>query len=71
MVSNLQQLHIHLRLVEISGCSDNILFAGITVIAYDDLLKPTPVQKRAVYAEYHDWEKLVHLWKLLKKEELG
>ena len=47
MVSNLQLLYTHLRLVEILGCSDSIPFADITVIAYGDLF-------RAVYVEYHD-----------------
>ena len=54
MVSNLQLLYIHLRLVEIFGCSDNIPFAGITVVACGDLLQLPPVQQRAVYAEYPD-----------------
>ena len=37
LVSNLQLLYIHLRLVEIFGCSENRFpFAGITVIAVGD-----------------------------------
>ena len=71
MVSNLQLLYIHLRLVEIFGCSDNIPFAGITVVACGDLLQLPPVQQRAVYAEYPDvWQNLFHLWKLFKIAEL-
>ena len=71
MVSNLQLLYIHLRLVEIFGCSDNIPFSGITVAACGDLLQLPPVQQRAVYAEYPDvWQNLFHLWKLFKIAEL-
>ena len=71
MVSNLQLLYIHLRLVEIFGCSENIPFAGITVVTCGDLLKLSPVQQRAVYSEYHDvWQNLFHLWKLFKIAEL-
>ena len=71
MVSNLQLLYIHLRLVEIFGCSDNIQFAGITVVACGELLQLPPVQQRAVYAEYHDvWQNIFHLWKLFKIAEL-
>ena len=71
MVSNLTLLYIHLRLVEIFGCSDNVPFAGITVIAVSDFYQLPPVQQRPVYAEYRDaWENLVHLWKLFKLAEL-
>ena len=71
MVSNLQLLYIHLRLVEIFGCSDNIPFAGITVIAVGDFYQLPPVQQRTVYADYKDaWQNLVHLWKLFKIAEL-
>ena len=71
MVSNLQLLYIHLRLVEIFGCSDNIPFAGITVIAVGDFYQLPPVQQRTVYAEYTDaWLNLVHLWNLFKIAEL-
>ena len=71
MVSNLQLLYIHLRLVEIFGFSDNIPFAGITVVACVDLLQLPPVHQRAVYAEYHDvFQNLFHFWKLFKISEL-
>ena len=71
MVSNLQLLYIHLRLVEIFDCSDNIPFAGITVVACDDLLKLPPVQQRAFYAEYRDvWQNLLNLWKHFKIAKL-
>ena len=50
MVSNLTLLYIHLRLVEIFGCSDNVPFAGITVIAVGDFYQLPPVQQRPVYA---------------------
>ena len=64
MVSNLQLLYIHLRLVEIFGVSDNVPFAGITVIAVGDFYQLPPVQQRTVYAEYRDeWQNLVHLWR--------
>ena len=54
MVSNLQLLYIHLRLVEIFGCSDNVPFAGITIITVGDFYQLPPVQQRSVYAEYRD-----------------
>ena len=47
MISNLQLLYTHFRLVEIFGCA-NISFSGITVIACVDLLQLPPVQQRAV-----------------------
>ena len=71
MVSNLQLLYIHLRLVEIFGVSDNVPFAGITVIAVGDFYQLPPVQQRTVYAEYRDeWQNLVHLWKHFNLAEL-
>ena len=71
MVSNLQLLYIHLRLVEIFGVSDNVPFAGITVIAVGDFYQLPPVQQRTVYAEYKDeWQSLVHLWKHFNLAEL-
>ena len=71
MVSNLQLLYIHLKLFEIFGCSDNIPFAGIIVVACGDLLQLLPFQQRAVYAEYRDvWQNLFNLWKLFKIAEL-
>ena len=71
MVSNLTLLYIHLRLVEIFGCSDNVPFAGITVIAVGDFYQLPPVQQRTVYAEYKDaWQNSFHLWKLFKIAEL-
>ena len=58
-------------LVEIFSFSDNIAFAGITVVACGDLLQLPPVQQRAVYAEYHDvWQNLFHLWKRFNIAEL-
>ena len=69
MVSNLQLLYIHLRLVEIFGCSDDVPFAGLTIIG--DFYQLPPVQQRTVYADYKDlWLNLVHLWKLFQIAEL-
>ena len=48
MVYNLQLLYIHLRLVGFFGCGNDISFAGITVIAYGDLLQFPPVQQRTI-----------------------
>ena len=57
--------------MEIFGCSENVPFAGITVIAVGDFCQLPPVQQRTVYAEYRDaWQNLVHLWKLFKLAEL-
>ena len=63
MVSNLQLHYIHLRLVEIFGCADNVPFAGLIIIAVGDFYQLPPVQQRTVYADYNDiWQNLVHLW---------
>ena len=71
MVSNMQLLYIHLRLVEIFGCSDNLPFAGITIITVGDFYQLPPVKQRPVYAEYRDeWQNLVNLWKLFMLAEL-
>ena len=71
MVSNLQLHYIHLRLIEIFGCSDNVPFAGLTIIAVGDFYQLPPVQQRTVYADYKDaWQNLVHLWKLFQIAEL-
>ena len=71
MVSNIQLFHIHLRLIEIFGCADEIPFAGLTVIAVGDFYQLPPVQQRPVYAEYKDaWLNLVHPWKLFRIVEL-
>ncbi|XP_057316777.1 uncharacterized protein LOC130657796 [Hydractinia symbiolongicarpus] len=71
MVSNLQLFYIHLRLIEIFACRDEIPFAGITVIECGDLYQLPPVQQRPVYADYKsDWLNLVHLWKLFEFAEL-
>ena len=67
MVSNLLLLYIHMRLVEIFGCSDDVPFAGLTIIAVGDFYQLPPVQQRTVYADYaDDWQNLVHLWKMFK-----
>ena len=71
MVSNLLLLYIHMRLVEIFGCSDDVPFAGLTIIAVGDFYQLPPVQQRTVYADYtDDWQNLVHLWKMFKITEL-
>ena len=71
MVSNLQLLYVHLRLIEIFGCSDNIPFAGLSIIVVGDFYQLPPVQQRTVYADYKDtWQNLAHLWKLFKIAEL-
>ena len=71
MVSNLQLLHIHLRLIEVFGCNDTIPFAGLTIIAVGDFYQLPPVQQRTVYADYKDtWQNMIHIWKLFKIVEL-
>ena len=54
MVSNKLLLNVHQRLVEISGCSPDIPFAGISVIACRDFYQLLPIQQRPVYAKFDD-----------------
>ncbi|XP_057310034.1 uncharacterized protein LOC130648031 [Hydractinia symbiolongicarpus] len=71
MVSNLQLLYIHMRLVEIFSCSEELPFAGVTVIACGDLYQLPPVQQRSVFADFkNDWLNFPHLWKYFKLAEL-
>ena len=63
MVSNLLLLYIHQRLTEVFGCSEDLPFAGISVIVFGDFYQLPPVQQRTIYAEYKDaWLNLSHLW---------
>ncbi|XP_057294661.1 uncharacterized protein LOC130623196 [Hydractinia symbiolongicarpus] len=71
MVSNKLLLHIHQRLTEIFGCSDDIPFAGISVIACGDLYQLPPIQARPIYTDYKDvLLNLSHCWKYFKIAEL-
>ena len=71
MVSNLLLLYIHQRLVEVFGCTQDIPFAGISIIVFGDFYQLPPVQQRTIYAEYKDaWLNLSPLWRLFKIAEL-
>ena len=64
-------LHVHLKLVEIFGCTYNTAFAGITVIAVGDFMQLPPVKARCVYAEYKkSWKNFVPISKLSKISKL-
>ncbi|XP_057290232.1 uncharacterized protein LOC130612916 [Hydractinia symbiolongicarpus] len=70
-VSNKLFLHIHQQLTEIFGCSDDIPFAGISVIACGDFYQLPPIQARPIYADYKDvLLNLLHCWKYFKIAEL-
>ena len=71
MVSNKLLLNVHQRLVEIFGCSPDIPFAGISVIACGDFYQLPLIQQRPVYAEFDDGMlKISHCWRLFKIVEL-
>ena len=71
MISNVMLLHVHLKLVEIFGCTYNTAFAGITVIAVGDFMQLPPVKARCVYAEYKkSWKNFVPISKLSKISKL-
>ena len=71
MVSNKPLLNVHQRLVEIFGCSPDIVFAGISVIACGDFYQLTPIQQRPVYAKFNDvMLNISHCWRLFKIAEL-
>ncbi|XP_057292675.1 uncharacterized protein LOC130621409 [Hydractinia symbiolongicarpus] len=71
IVSNKLLLHIHQWLTEIFGCTDDIPFAGISVIACGDFYQLPPIQVRPIYADYKDvLLNLSHCWKYFKIAEL-
>ena len=73
MVSNKLLLHIHQRLLDIFGYSNNFLkpFAGITLIVVGDLYQLPPVMQRPVFADYHEeLYNINHLWRVFKMCEL-
>lgn len=70
MVSNKLLLHIHQRLTEIFGSSEDIPFAGISLIACGDFYQLPPIQAKPVYADYKD-PMLNICWKHFKIAELN
>ena len=71
MVSNKLLLNVHQRLVEIFGCSPDILFAGISVIPCRDFYQLPSIQQRPVYAKCDDvMLNISHCWRLFKTAEL-
>lgn len=71
MVSNNLLLHIHQRLIEIFACSENIPFAGISVIACGDFYQLPPIQAKPIYTEYKDpMLNLSHCWRYFQIAEL-
>lgn len=71
MVSNKLLLHIYQRLIEIFGCSEEIPFAGISVIACGDFYQLPPIQAKPVYADYkHPMLNISHCWKYFRIAEL-
>ena len=71
MVSNKLLLNVHQRLVEIFGCSPDIPFAAISVIACGDFYQLPPIQQRPMYAKFDDaMRNISHCWRLFKIAEL-
>ena len=57
--------------MEIFGCSSDIPFAGISVIACGDFYQLPPIQQRPVYAKFDDvMLNISHCWRLFKIAEL-
>ena len=70
MVSNSLLLNIHQRLNEIFGTED-LPFAGLSIIALGDLYQLPPINQRSIYAEYKDaMLNIFPLWRLFKIAEL-
>ena len=71
MVSNYLLLHIHQRLKEIFGTSEDIPFSGISILAFGDFYQLPPINARPVYGEYKDpLLNIAPLWRLFKMGEL-
>ena len=73
MVSNKLLLHIHQRLLDIFGYTNNCSkpFAGISIIVVGDLYQLPPVLQRPVFADYfNELYNLYHLWRKFKMCEL-
>ena len=71
MVGNTTLLHIHQCLKEIFGCSSAKLFAGISIIAVDDLYHLPPIKKKAVFDNFKiEAYNLCHPWSVFKMIEL-
>ena len=69
MVSNYLLLHIHQRLNEIFGTED-LAFAGLSLIALGDLYQLPPINQRPIYAQYKDaLLNISPLWRLFKIAE--
>lgn len=54
MVSNNLILHIHQQLTEIFGCSADVPFAGISIIACGDFYQVPPIEAKPIFADYRD-----------------
>ena len=71
MVSNILLLHIHQRLTEIFGTSEELPFAGLSLIAFGDLYQLPLINQRQIYSEYKDaLLNISPLWRLFKITEL-
>ena len=71
MVSNYMLLHIHQRLNEIFGKSEDIPFSGISILAFGDFYQLPPINTRPVYGEYKDLLlNIAPLWRLFRMGEL-
>ena len=70
MVSSKLLLQIHQRLCEIFGVSDQVPFAGKSVIATGDLFQLFPVMAKPVFSNDGFLINLFKLWHLFKLAEL-
>ena len=70
MVSNKLLLHIHQRLTEIFGCSPDIPFPGLSIIACGDFYQLPPILARPVFENYDVMLNISHCWRYFKIAEL-
>ena len=73
MVSNKLFLHVHQRLLDIFGYTNNFdkPFAGLTILVVGDFYQLPPVLQRPVFTDYYDeLFNIYHLWKVFKMCEL-
>ncbi|XP_066935952.1 uncharacterized protein [Clytia hemisphaerica] len=71
MVSKYRLLHIHQRLCDIFGCSENIPFAGISIIACGDFYQLPPIKGGTIFSPFPEaLLNIDHIWRNFKLVEL-
>ena len=71
MVDQFLIIHVHQRLTEVFGTSEELPFAGLPVISCGDFYQLPPINKRPIFAEYKDaMLNISPLWRLFRMIEL-